>query len=172
MSYHISEDGTPRECTASVQDCPIGEFSHFDTYEEAQIHFERINTDKLFKTIVNQPEDPPKPKSPSELRPGELRYTSEESEALTRMEELEKAISAHKHNRKIGLIDHQQKDVIHTRADVAAYSDENEVQQAWSLQDYDRIRLIYANAHSKLLDEGPDTFRFTPEELVQESFKN
>lgn len=55
MSYHIKKDGTPGVCRAKPGNCPYGDLSeHFPTVEEAQIHADKLNEQRIKRDKVGK----------------------------------------------------------------------------------------------------------------------
>lgn len=61
MRYHMREDGTPGECSATQMDCPLGGVEHgnFSSKAEAQAWAEEVNLQRAGGSMFSTPERKP-----------------------------------------------------------------------------------------------------------------
>lgn len=171
MRYHTNSHGEPAPCNAKPGECPLGG-DHYDSPEEAVQAFEERNSESLFapqaKLLTNNLDDAFAPREVDPVVVSSAGRTFPEDMALQEQKFIEDDIAQHKKAMSAGFGPNEIHNVSAPRGAIKRFGDPDELQRAWLLKDYDKVRELYARAHVRQFGKDPD-FRMSVEDLVAQS---
>lgn len=178
--WHISPDGVARECQ-NPNNCKykLSNAEHFDSYNEAQRHYEHQMIDDLVRPIRNSfdskgdgsgsAQEEEEVKGP----PFDPNYvTMTESRMIGDMATVEEDIELHKKAIKSGADPHKLVQFGIPKNHIAPFIDMKAFEAAWPKKDYDTIRQLYIDAYKRsygTLDQ--EDYRMTDAQLKEEAIK-